>query len=239
MTTGDGLDHYVEVPRYMVIVRFVQASLSVLLLGLVCYPTHIYTTAISNAPDALAFNIFTPVWTFIVLAYALIVPLKYPKCWNKWASLGLEVVTWVFWLTAFAIMADFVRKSSVFGKTNYVNFIYKRSAVPQSLGDFDIGELIDGISSGGSFSSGGSSGGSRGSSFKSGVTPWWALCAVSTAVGAIGWVLWTFTLYTFVVALKNQSNNGTVNPGQSTEKYGKTGDVELNQQTFSSAPQQD
>lgn len=236
MTTGDGLDHYVEVPRYMFIVRVVQASLSVLLLGLVCYPTNIYTTAISNAPDALAFNIFTPVWTFIVLAYALFVPLKYPKYWNKWASLGLEVVTWIFWLTSFAIMADFVRKTSVYGKRNYTTSIYKRSAVAQKIGDIDFGELIDDFSAGGSFSSGGG-GGSGGLAIKSGVTPWWALCAVSTAVGAIGWVLWTFTLYTFAVALKNQNNNGTVNEGQSTEKYGKTGDVELNQQSFSSAPQ--
>jgi len=224
MVAGDGLEHYVDVPRYFSIIRIVQGVLSVLLLGLLCYPTNVWTTSITNAPDALAFNIFTSVWTFLVLGYAIAVPLKSPKYWNKWAALGLELLTWVFWLSAFATMADFVRKSSTYGKYNY-SFLSKRD-----LSD-DVGSII------GSFTDSlGSGGGSKYSSpsLKSGVTPWWALCAVSTAIGAIGWALWTFTLYTFAVAVKNH-NGVSAADAQSDggEKYGKAGDVEMHTQSVS------
>jgi len=227
MVAGDGLEHYVDVPPYISIIRIVQGGLSVLLLALVCYPTSVWTTSVTNAPDALAFNLFTAIWTFLVLGYAIAVPLKAPKYWNKWASIGLEIVTWVFWLAAFATMADFVRKSSYYGKYNYSS-IYKRANTSSGIKDSDISSLISSFTS----SAGGSSKSTTRYGVKSGVTPWWALCAVCTAIGAIGWALWTFTLYTFAVALKSQhAGSNTDGQSEGAEKYGKSGDVEMNTQS--------
>lgn len=231
MTQGDGLDHYVQTPPYTFIIRIVQGALAVILLGLVAYPTHVLSEY-TDAPDALAFNLFTAVWTFLVIGYAIAVPLKAPKYWNKWAALALEFITWIFWLTAFAIMADFVRKNDACKNfdctpSSWGFGLRKR----QSLDNLDFGSLVDtamdafGGSKGGSSSLGGMYGN------KKKVTPWWAICAVCTALGAIGWVLWSFTLYTYAVALKNHSDGGN-GSAEGGEKYGKQGDVELNQQSI-------
>jgi hypothetical protein len=52
----------------------------------------------------MAFFMFA--WTLIFLGYIFGAPLFAPQAYNYWAHLGLEIVTNIFWLSTFALLAE-------------------------------------------------------------------------------------------------------------------------------------
>lgn len=91
--------------------RIIQVILGVAVLGLSCYPVSLYTsTGLSSVifePGAL--GIFTGIATGIFVAYWFIATsASNQKLYNYWALMAVEMFVWVFWLTTFALYADFV-----------------------------------------------------------------------------------------------------------------------------------
>ncbi|TGZ77737.1 hypothetical protein EX30DRAFT_343800 [Ascodesmis nigricans] len=86
--------------------RAVQGVLNIIILGLAAYCVDItgkgpYGWTYSEA----AFLVFTTIWTLLVLAYLVLTPMFMPKYHNRWAVLGLEAVTMIFWFAGFIAMA--------------------------------------------------------------------------------------------------------------------------------------
>jgi len=55
---------------------------------------------------AYGFSFFVFAWTVLFLAYIFIAPLFVPAIYIYWAHLGLEIVTVIFWLVDFALLAN-------------------------------------------------------------------------------------------------------------------------------------
>jgi len=49
--------------------------------------------------------LFCSVWTLLVVAYLVITPSRYPRAAHKFAILGVEAVTMIFWFAAFIAVA--------------------------------------------------------------------------------------------------------------------------------------
>ncbi|KAI5787156.1 membrane-associating domain-containing protein [Geopyxis carbonaria] len=81
--------------------RIIQTILSFIVLGLSAYCVDVTVRF-----DAAAFLVFTSVWTFLVLAYLLLTPMFYPDLHNRWAVVGLESITMIFWFAGFVAMAN-------------------------------------------------------------------------------------------------------------------------------------
>ncbi|RPA75648.1 hypothetical protein BJ508DRAFT_17877 [Ascobolus immersus RN42] len=193
-------------PRYVFILRIVQVILAVIVLGLTAFPAHVFTRDVGDVHESTAFNLFTPSFTILVLIFFFVTPAHFPKVFNRWAVLALESLTWIFWLVAFALMSDFTRKTSWYGK-NTSRLLRKRQNSnldgaylydrPEEESSFSSGSggysgYSSGYSSGGSSSGYGSSGSFSSADFggpitTSGVSGWWAMCATASAVGAVTW----------------------------------------------------
>ncbi|KAF2454488.1 hypothetical protein BDY21DRAFT_105238 [Lineolata rhizophorae] len=86
-------------PRWILWVRAARALLAVIVLGLCAYSLSII------AMIQASFNVFAALWTFFVTTYILVAELAVPGMYHRFAVLGLEVVTLIFWLAGFASMS--------------------------------------------------------------------------------------------------------------------------------------
>lgn len=86
-------------PKWVLYLRAARALLAVLVLGLAAYTIQIIAFAQAQL------NIFVAVFTFLVTVYIFVSELSVPQAYNKWLLLVLEVVTLIFWLSAFASLA--------------------------------------------------------------------------------------------------------------------------------------
>lgn len=80
-------------------IRGVQLLLSIICLGLAAY----LCSGVYSFGEA-SFNVFTSVWTLLVLGYLILVSVK-PAFGHKWALVALDALTMVFWFAAFIAIA--------------------------------------------------------------------------------------------------------------------------------------
>jgi hypothetical protein len=79
--------------------RVAQAVLAILVLGLTAYGVSIWS------PSEFNFLLFTAIWTFLVLAYLIIAPGRFPDAAHKYGILGAEAITMIFWFAGFIAVA--------------------------------------------------------------------------------------------------------------------------------------
>ncbi|PSR87419.1 hypothetical protein BD289DRAFT_432355 [Coniella lustricola] len=97
-----GREHIPDHPKGFIALRIVQLILSVVVLGLDAYTLSLLSF------DANQLNIFTAVWTMIIGIYYIVVEIGGPQAWkgyNYWAVLVLDILSVIFWLVSFALMA--------------------------------------------------------------------------------------------------------------------------------------
>lgn len=49
--------------------------------------------------------LFTSIWTLLAVAYLVLSPTRFPKAAHKYAILGVEALTMLFWFAAFVAVA--------------------------------------------------------------------------------------------------------------------------------------
>ena len=78
---------------------------AVIVLGLSAY-----TTDVTRHYEAADFLVFCSVWSLVVLAYLLLMPIYFPDFHNRWAVVGTEGVTMILWFAGFIAMAASIEK---------------------------------------------------------------------------------------------------------------------------------
>ncbi|KAF1835264.1 hypothetical protein BDW02DRAFT_597520 [Decorospora gaudefroyi] len=101
-------------------VRALQAALSIVVLGLMSYVSSWWSTHWrQSSPSEINYLIFAPAWTILALAPLLLIPLKYSHLQDrglvKWALLGLEGMTMLFWFSGFVALGVFLSGRICFG----------------------------------------------------------------------------------------------------------------------------
>jgi hypothetical protein len=66
-------------------------------------------------PSQISFMIFCSIWTFLVLVYLVVAPIRFQRYSHKFAILGLEAVTMIFWFAGFIALADMLNWWSLGG----------------------------------------------------------------------------------------------------------------------------
>ncbi|KAL0929679.1 uncharacterized protein CTRU02_215322 [Colletotrichum truncatum] len=87
------------------IAHIVAAVFSIIELGLSGYVASSYWW---RSPDIVNFIIFCSVWSLLVLAYVGLTPLYLTRFFHKLVSLGLLVITTIFWFAGAIAYAVFV-----------------------------------------------------------------------------------------------------------------------------------
>ncbi|CAZ84976.1 unnamed protein product [Tuber melanosporum] len=85
----------------ILLLRVTQGVLAFIVLGVAAYVVDGYDGAV----DAANFLVFDSVWTFIALGYVVVTPMFFPNFHNRWAVLGVEAITMVFWFAGFVALA--------------------------------------------------------------------------------------------------------------------------------------
>ncbi|KAF2840285.1 hypothetical protein M501DRAFT_1002605 [Patellaria atrata CBS 101060] len=89
--------------------RIVQILFSVIVLGLLAYVANWWNQFWwTSSPSEINFLIFCSIWTLLALVYLIIAPWKFPVAAHKFAILGVEVVTMIFWFAGFIALAAFL-----------------------------------------------------------------------------------------------------------------------------------
>ncbi|KAG4442556.1 hypothetical protein IFR05_001968 [Cadophora sp. M221] len=83
-------------------IRVVQAVFAIIVLGSLAYTAD----KAYKSPSEVSFLIFASVWTLLALVYLLLAPAKFPQFAHKFAILGVEAVTMIFWFAGFIALAD-------------------------------------------------------------------------------------------------------------------------------------
>ncbi|KAF6806438.1 hypothetical protein CMUS01_14361 [Colletotrichum musicola] len=95
---------------FVPIAHIVAAVFSIIELGLTGYGTPSNTVASAywwRSPDIVNFIIFNSVWSLLVLAYVGLTPLYMTRLFHKLVSLGLLVITTIFWFAGAVAYAVF------------------------------------------------------------------------------------------------------------------------------------
>ncbi|KAH7409743.1 membrane-associating domain-containing protein [Cadophora sp. MPI-SDFR-AT-0126] len=83
-------------------IRAIQAVFSIIVLGTLAYAAD----RSWDSPSEINFLIFASVWTLLALGYLILAPMKFPQFAHKFAILGVEAVTMIFWFAGFIALAD-------------------------------------------------------------------------------------------------------------------------------------
>ncbi|KAF1972127.1 hypothetical protein BU23DRAFT_555374 [Bimuria novae-zelandiae CBS 107.79] len=87
--------------------RAVQALFSIIVLGLTAYIIDAYRGPWGGwTPDSVDFMLFTSIWTLLAVAYLLLAPTRFPAAAHKYAIVGVEAVTMIFWFAAWVAVAS-------------------------------------------------------------------------------------------------------------------------------------
>lgn len=86
--------------------RATQFLLAIISLGLDAYVNHWYRTRslIGSSPSQVNFLIFASVWTLLLIPFLLLTPRFFPSPHQSLIALGLEGVSWVFWLAGWVAL---------------------------------------------------------------------------------------------------------------------------------------
>ena len=86
--------------------RAVQALFSLIVLGLSAYIVDVHTSPWGSwSPHSVNFMLFTAVWTLLAVAYLVLAPSRFPRAAHKFAILGVEALTMLFWFAAWVAVA--------------------------------------------------------------------------------------------------------------------------------------
>lgn len=85
--------------------RAVQALFSIIVLGLTAYVVDATTYAWWNGWASVNFMLFCSVWTLLAVAYLVLTPTRFPAAAHKYAILGVEALTMIFWFAAWVAVA--------------------------------------------------------------------------------------------------------------------------------------
>jgi len=87
-------------------IRIVQGVLALLDLILLSYSANRWNAGWRYAsPSEVNFLIFCSVWTLLAVAYLVIAPTRFPNTAHKFAILGVEAVTMIFWFAGWVALA--------------------------------------------------------------------------------------------------------------------------------------
>ncbi|KKY25428.1 hypothetical protein UCDDS831_g02103 [Diplodia seriata] len=96
--------------------RIVQAVFTIVVLGLTAYVCDWWTSHWhANSPTEINYLIFVAVWTILALAYLVVAPARFPAAAHKFAMLGVEALTMLFWFAGFIALAVWLDDRVCFG----------------------------------------------------------------------------------------------------------------------------
>lgn len=95
------------------ILRIVQGLLALIVLGVDAYVVDFYRSNGFRAPSQAGFVVFVCVWSFLALLYLGLAPTYAPNLHNKWAVLGVEGLSVVFWFAGFVAIAAWLGDQQV------------------------------------------------------------------------------------------------------------------------------
>lgn len=107
--------------NWMLPVRATQAVLSIVILGLMAYVSSWWSSHWrQSSPIEINYLIFAPAWSLLTLAPLLLISLgKFThlaeQTTMKWALLGIEGMTMLFWLSGFVSLGVFLNGRICFG----------------------------------------------------------------------------------------------------------------------------
>jgi len=108
-----GIDHIPAMPLWVVIIRIFQAVLAIIILALTAFADHVLNSLNSYVDSYLNFtfsgygmSFFIFSWTLLFLAYVGCSAAFAPNLYNKWIHLAAEVLTVIFWLATWALLAS-------------------------------------------------------------------------------------------------------------------------------------
>ncbi|PSK57812.1 membrane associated domain-containing protein [Elsinoe australis] len=102
--------------RFMLPLRIVQAVFTFIVLVMTAYVAHWwagYWRAMS--PSQINFLVFTSVWTILALIYLVLSQWRFERFAHKYAILGVETLTMLFWFAGFIALAVFLSDRVCFG----------------------------------------------------------------------------------------------------------------------------
>lgn len=89
--------------------RIVQAIFGIIVLGLMSYVISNFNWhGVSYSPSQANFLLFCSIWTVLVLVYLVLAPVRFQAAAHKFAILGVEFVTMIFWFAGFIAYAVFI-----------------------------------------------------------------------------------------------------------------------------------
>ncbi|KAK5000472.1 hypothetical protein LTR66_000671 [Elasticomyces elasticus] len=93
--------------------RIAQALFAIIVFALTAFVAHwwheFYRAA---APSQVGFLLFTSIWTILALLFLILAPWKFPAAAHKFAILGVEAITTLFWFAGFIAQAVFLSHST-------------------------------------------------------------------------------------------------------------------------------
>ncbi|EMF15261.1 uncharacterized protein SEPMUDRAFT_37829 [Sphaerulina musiva SO2202] len=100
-------------PAVVLALRLIQATFAIIVLGTSAFVAHwwnSYYNGIAHSPSSINFLIFCAVWSLLALVYLILVPMLFANTvlHHKFAILGLEAVTMLFWFAGFIALAVFL-----------------------------------------------------------------------------------------------------------------------------------
>jgi hypothetical protein len=106
--------------------RIAQAICAIIELGLTAYGKHSLPNISSytnnskvvhqwhggfysySSPSQANFLLFCSIWTILALIYLILAPLRFPALAHKYAILGIDAVTMIFWFAGFIAFAVYI-----------------------------------------------------------------------------------------------------------------------------------
>ncbi|EMC96298.1 hypothetical protein BAUCODRAFT_470051 [Baudoinia panamericana UAMH 10762] len=102
----------------VLILRILQIILALIVLGLIGYASNWWTGHWhATSPSQFNFLIFTSAWTLLALVYLIVVPWRFSDtpAHHKFAILGMETLTMLFWFAGFIATAVFLSDRPCWG----------------------------------------------------------------------------------------------------------------------------
>lgn len=119
---SDGGGHIPPQPLWVSIIRVVQVIFSIIVMSLAAFATsYFYLPGYGMA-------FFTFVWTILFLLYIYITPHFLPHFYIFWAHIAFETTVVIFWLTTFALLADYTRAWDSYSSYGF-RYYYGNSAI--------------------------------------------------------------------------------------------------------------
>lgn len=123
----DGRSHIPALPFWVALIRIAQFILALIVLILAAYASSVFG---SDYFPGYGMTFFVFSWTILFLIYIFVTPLWYPELYLYWAHLGLEITTVIFWLVAWALLAQEASAwNAVQGAENAINQAIQDSGV--------------------------------------------------------------------------------------------------------------